>query len=501
MSTHDHDDALEQKVLDAWRSLPKAAPSDALDDRILAMARRAVAAPGASVQRRPQWPVRLALAATVVLAAGVALKVKQVPSDSDRAVVPATSTPVPTAMPAPASPPAVEQATPKAIAPAPLGEDVPGGHFNGGLTSDDRDSRAEPDLQKSSPGPDPAPPASPPARSLSDKKLAPAAAAESPVSTATTGATVPSAGEAKQFGGDRPAEPAVGGKNLERRSADEARPFPAQATANAPVAEPAPSAPANPTPADQLRAEPRAQSEAPPGTEKLKAERAAGAGADAAARESVRGNVESTTAAGRPAPATVAAPPPVPPALSVPAPAPLPAPEPPAAPPIQAAPAKPTGAAAAAGPATGLDAGTGARHKESNLSAPGDAKAKDAESDRAAAAPTATTRNETTATTAGGRRDEGRAEQRKGDRMGLGGSRQPPAPKSAPPASPPATAPATTPRSLSDDIDRTSPEAWILAIQRLYALGERERAKEELLRLHKAFPDARVPEDLDAALK
>lgn len=126
MNTHDHDnDALpgDDELKALYRSLPRKEPSPELDRAIKRAAADAVRSkPRHSV---PRWPVAVASAAMVVVAAGLGWRLMQQPSNVPQIQTtnsaPAETTPVPAAAPTPPPPPpaatedvATESATPPA---------------------------------------------------------------------------------------------------------------------------------------------------------------------------------------------------------------------------------------------------------------------------------------------------------------------------------------------------------------------------------------------------
>jgi Meckel syndrome type 1 protein len=98
----------ERELAALYRNLPQASPDARLDAAILDAATRAVAP---AARRRPRWPIALGTAATLVLAAGLAWRMRDEPT---RAPPTAPAPVIEARDPAPASAPAAavaEQAT------------------------------------------------------------------------------------------------------------------------------------------------------------------------------------------------------------------------------------------------------------------------------------------------------------------------------------------------------------------------------------------------------
>jgi hypothetical protein len=101
MTSHDPHNDDERDLAALYRSLPHAGPDTALDDAVLGEASRAVLP---VVRRRSRWPVALATAATVVLAAGLAWRMRQ--------EVPVAPSPAPAVKTVPADAPVAIPAEP-----------------------------------------------------------------------------------------------------------------------------------------------------------------------------------------------------------------------------------------------------------------------------------------------------------------------------------------------------------------------------------------------------
>jgi hypothetical protein len=192
---------------------PQGEPSPALDARVLAAAQAALrlARAAGSPRHKPRWPVALGLAASMVLAVGIAWQLR--PLQSSPEIVASEA-------PAPAQPVADAQA-PSAMAATPMREEA-----ESAAVADVMEAPAEPatpaeTVAKSAPRPA-APP--PPAPVLADR-----------------GAVVPD--DARARSGQRAAKPAIAADSavvVQTRTTDRYQP-PAPPAPPAPVAMPAPT--------------------------------------------------------------------------------------------------------------------------------------------------------------------------------------------------------------------------------------------------------------------
>ncbi|MBP1475699.1 hypothetical protein J7I44_15415 [Frateuria sp. MAH-13] len=117
----------EAELTALYRKLPQTEPAPALDQAVLRAAAKALAddgerAPATHAVRRPRWPVALGSAATLVLVAGLAWHMRQMPeATAPAAQAPAAMTEpsaqaptAPVMPPPPPAPPAPAMATPRA---------------------------------------------------------------------------------------------------------------------------------------------------------------------------------------------------------------------------------------------------------------------------------------------------------------------------------------------------------------------------------------------------
>ncbi len=107
--TSDDDLPDERELAALYARLPKVEPDASLDAAVLAEATRAL-----PVRRRPRWPVAFASAAVLVLAAGVAWQVRELPPEQPTYA----SAPPSAAAPAPAAAPVVLAKPGSGLAPA-----------------------------------------------------------------------------------------------------------------------------------------------------------------------------------------------------------------------------------------------------------------------------------------------------------------------------------------------------------------------------------------------
>lgn len=86
-----HDDDLpgEAELKASYARLPQSEPSPALDAAIRQAAAQALRENASPTRRRPRWPIALGTAATLVLAAGLAWRMREAPSPSTAAPSPA----------------------------------------------------------------------------------------------------------------------------------------------------------------------------------------------------------------------------------------------------------------------------------------------------------------------------------------------------------------------------------------------------------------------------
>lgn len=124
----------EAELTALYRKLPQAEPGPALDQAVLRAAAKALAddaerAPATHAVRRPRWPVALGSAAALVLVAGLAWHMREMPeATAPAAQAPADmaerSAPAPAApaVPPPPAPPAPAMAAPPSPAAPPMAE-------------------------------------------------------------------------------------------------------------------------------------------------------------------------------------------------------------------------------------------------------------------------------------------------------------------------------------------------------------------------------------------
>ncbi len=184
MNSHDPHNDDERELAALYRSLPHAGPDAALDEAVLGEAARAVAP---VVRRRARWPVALATAATVVLAAGLAWRMRQEAPVAPPPIASAKTEPAdsPVAAPAPAAPTMAAKAVAEAESARPVLRQaparaapkiVPQATASRVVSSRRADSYATPaPAQALAPAPPPAPPAPPAPAPMMEATSAPAA--------------------------------------------------------------------------------------------------------------------------------------------------------------------------------------------------------------------------------------------------------------------------------------------------------------------------------------
>ena len=182
MTSHDPHNDDERELAALYRSLPHAGPDASLDEAVLGEAARAITP---AVRRRARWPVALATAATIVLAAGLAWRMRQeapvVPSE----VLSAKTEPADRPVAAPAAPAIAAKANTEAenakpgLRQAPARQApkiVPQVAASRVVSSQRADSYAMPaPAQALAPAPPPAPPAPPAPAPMMEAAPAPAA--------------------------------------------------------------------------------------------------------------------------------------------------------------------------------------------------------------------------------------------------------------------------------------------------------------------------------------
>lgn len=156
MAEHEHDDAIRQR----YRDLPREEPPRAVDDAILAAARRELEtrpAPLVAPSGRLRWMFPVAAAAVIVLSALVTLHIQREQPDLELASAPPPTSPAP--------PQKDEAAAPKPPAEAPIRgalpeqgkEEASGRKEAAGLARERRQAEPQVRAKPPAPGPSPAP--------------------------------------------------------------------------------------------------------------------------------------------------------------------------------------------------------------------------------------------------------------------------------------------------------------------------------------------------------